>query len=62
MVVQDRGRFLLVVTTPDLKLTRPGLRTKECCHEHTGEIFTIYPASCSPFTQHSLQYIRKSTV
>jgi len=46
MVLQDGGRFLLVVTTPDMKLTRPGLRTKECCHEHADEIFTIYPASC----------------
>jgi hypothetical protein len=44
MVLQDRGRFLLVVATPNMKLTRPGLRTKECCHEHADEIFTIYPA------------------
>jgi hypothetical protein len=46
MVLQDGGRFLLVVATPDMKLTRPGLRTKECFHEHADEIFTIYPASC----------------
>jgi hypothetical protein len=44
MVLQDRGRFLLVVATPNMKLTRSGLRTKECCHEHADEIFTIYPA------------------
>jgi hypothetical protein len=46
MVLQDGGRFLLVVATPRLKLTLPGLRTKECCQEHAGEIFTICPASC----------------
>ncbi len=45
MVLQDRGRFLLVVATPETKLTRPGLRTKKCCHEHADEIFTIYPVS-----------------
>jgi hypothetical protein len=61
MVLQDRGRFLLVVATPDMKLTRLGLRTKECCHEHADEIFMIYPASCSPLTQHSLRHVRKST-
>ena len=33
-VVQDGGRFLLVLATPEMKLTRPGLRTKECCYEH----------------------------
>ncbi len=44
--LQNGGRYLLVVATPEMKLTRPGLRTKECCHEHADEIFTIYPASC----------------
>ncbi|HLA28467.1 MAG TPA: hypothetical protein VJZ49_11285, partial [Syntrophales bacterium] len=24
------------------------LRTKQCCHEHASEIFTIYPATCEP--------------
>lgn len=43
MVLQDRGRFLLVVATPEMKLTRPGLRTKECCHEHADEIFYDLP-------------------
>ena len=28
-VVQDGGRLLLVVATPEMKLTWPGLRTKE---------------------------------
>lgn len=31
MVLQLRGRFLLVVAAPDMKLTRPSLRTKEYC-------------------------------
>jgi len=35
-VVQDGGRFLLVVATPEMKLTRPGLRTKECCYVFWG--------------------------
>ena len=51
----------MVVATPEMKLTRPGLRTKECCHEHADEIATTYPASCSPLTQRSLRYVRKST-
>jgi len=29
-----------------MKLTWPDLRTKQCCHEHADEIFTIYPATC----------------
>src|SRR3990172_13231176 len=45
---QDKGRFLLVVTTPKVKLTWLDLRTKQCCHEHASEIFTIYPATCEP--------------
>ena len=51
MVLQDKGRFLLVVATPGMKLTWLGLRTKECCHEHAGEIFTVCPASCGPLTR-----------
>ena len=31
-----------------MKLTWPGLRTKQCCHEHAGEIFIIYLATCEP--------------
>src|SRR3990172_5942476 len=45
---QDKGRFLLVVTTPKVKLTWLDLRTRQCCHEHASEIFTIYPATCEP--------------
>lgn len=26
-----------------MKLTRPSLRTKQCCQEHAGEIVSIYP-------------------
>ena len=32
-----------MVSTPEEKLTWPGLRTKECCHEHAGEIFRDLP-------------------
>ena len=47
MIQQGKGRLLLVVTTPYRKLTWPGVRTKECCHEHAGEIFiTTSRASC----------------
>ena len=37
-----------MVTTPKVKLTWLDLRTKQCCHEHASEIFTIYPATCEP--------------
>jgi hypothetical protein len=43
---QNKGRFLLVVATPYMKLIWPDLRTKQCCHEHAGEIFTVNPATC----------------
>jgi uncharacterized protein (DUF2461 family) len=43
---QNKGRFLLVVATPYMKLIWPDLRTKQCCHEHAGEIFTVDPATC----------------
>lgn len=46
VVSQNKGRFLLVVATPDSKLIWLDLRTKQCCHEHAGEIFIIYPATC----------------
>jgi len=45
MIQQGKSRTLLVVTTPWLKLTWPGVRTKECCHEHADEIFTLWLAS-----------------
>jgi hypothetical protein len=28
-----------------MKLTGPVLSTKECCHEHAGEIFYLKPAT-----------------
>lgn len=42
-----KGSFiplLLVVATPEMKLTGPVLSTRECCHEHAGEIFHRKPA------------------
>ncbi|MEW6215092.1 MAG: hypothetical protein AB1478_07830 [Nitrospirota bacterium] len=36
-----RSKFTGGIKTPDMKLTEPVLRTKECCHEHAGEIFNI---------------------
>jgi hypothetical protein len=27
--------------TPEMKLTEPVLRTKECCYKHANEIFNI---------------------
>ena len=32
---------LLWLKTPEMKLTKPVISTKECCQEHAGEIFNI---------------------
>lgn len=36
-----RSKFTGGIKTPEMKLTEPVIRTKECCHEHAGEIFNI---------------------
>lgn len=39
--MENRSIFTGGEKTPEMKLTKPVISTKECCQEHAGEIFNI---------------------